>query len=134
MIEKKVDMKQIIVSLLGFIVIWAGLTLTPVQSAITGVVSGKVIDNSGEPIAGVRVSLISIEGRNPNKEVISNKKGVFRFVSISPGDYLLAAEHEGYKHREGSNFRVSANSSINFDVFMDPIQKTDNAELDESDT
>ncbi len=134
MIQREVAMKQIMVWVLGLIIFGVGFTIAPTQSAITGVVSGKVVDNNGEPIAGVRVSLVSVEGRNPNKEVISNKNGVFRFVSINPGDYLIAAEREGYKHRGGSNFRVSANSSISFDVFMDPVQQADCTENESSDT
>ena len=45
MIEKKIDIKWALVSILGLVILWVGYMATPVHSAITGIVTGKTIDN-----------------------------------------------------------------------------------------
>jgi hypothetical protein len=97
----------------------------PVYSAIYGTVTGRVVDSDGDPISGVTVKIVSDEGRNPDREAISNRRGVYRIANVNTGNYEITAEKNGYMHRNKVGFRVSANSRISLDVYMDRILADD---------
>jgi hypothetical protein len=128
MINKKRIIKHLIAGSSTLALLLMGFVIPPVHAAITGIVTGKVIDNKGEAVDGVQITLVSSEGRNPDRIATSNKQGIYRLTSVNPGNYSIVAECEGYKHRNRINFRVSANSRISFDVFMDPVQETGSEE------
>lgn len=55
-------------------------------------VSGRVVDESGEPVAGARVSLA---GQPDGRSAPSGADGAFRFAAIPDGTYRLSAGSEG---------------------------------------
>lgn len=57
-----------------------------------GVISGTVLDESGQVIPGATIAL-----RPFNKGTVTNEKGVFTFKNLAPGDYLLTVTYIGYK-------------------------------------
>jgi len=58
-------------------------------------INGTVRDENGQPMPGVGVALWSAEDKNPQ---FSNARegGVFRFTSLAPGDYFVAAFESGH--------------------------------------
>ena len=52
--------------------------------------AGKVIDQQGQPLAGVVIRAVT-GTRVPNLYATSDDKGIFRFTPLPPGQYVLAA-------------------------------------------
>ncbi|MDB5032945.1 MAG: putative TonB-dependent outer membrane protein [Chlorobi bacterium] len=60
-------------------------------SRTTGEVAGLVIDDSGKPISGVRITL------NDSKRKISAREGIFSLEDLPPGEYELTLAAKGYR-------------------------------------
>ena len=64
------------------------------------VLSGTVIDDRGEPVAGLRVDLLrrALSDGNwtlfANNSTTSDDRGAYRFAKIEPGQYVLAARQD----------------------------------------
>ncbi len=89
------------------------LTLGPVPLLAGATLGGKVLDPTGQPVAGARVALRSADrtrgfmpgGRNADTDAA----GRFRFDGVEPGAYLLEAEAHGYAPARGeTGARVEA--------------------------
>lgn len=63
----------------------------------TGNIFGVVVDNSGDPIPGVTVTLTGIAAP---QTFVTSDSGDFRFPSLSPGRYLVTAELSGFGRTE----------------------------------
>src|SRR6476620_11826402 len=70
---------------------------TPTQQ-VRGVVLDQVL---GTPIEGATVSLPSI-----NKSVVTDSKGVFRFIAVPVGIHQLTVTYVGYKNVSLDNINV----------------------------
>jgi hypothetical protein len=65
---------------------------------IANVVGGKVFDTLGKPLNGVCLQLLPARGEIPKhyyKGDCTEKGGQFRIDELTPGDYVLAVNHEG---------------------------------------
>jgi hypothetical protein len=71
----------------------------------TNAVHGRVTDDQGSPLPGVTMTLAGV-GLTPLVQ-ITDAQGQFRFVTIPPGSYTLAAELEGFSTIEYPNVVVS---------------------------
>ena len=59
------------------------------DQALSGSITGTIVDPSGAVVAGARVKLTG-EDRPLNEEVLSGKDGQFSFAGIAPGPFQLA--------------------------------------------
>jgi tetratricopeptide (TPR) repeat protein len=66
-------------------------------SAQTGTARGKVLDDKGQPLEGVKISIEFQGGINRKNETKTNKKGEYTQVGLNPGNYKITAEKEGYQ-------------------------------------
>jgi len=64
----------------------------------TGVVTGTVVDPDGAALPGATVVLVTEQG---NMTAISNENGEFRFVFITPGEYTVRVDMQGFQPAEG---------------------------------
>jgi hypothetical protein len=75
------------------------------QMALTGVITGRVFDGNGDPVAYARVfAMESVyrEGRrdlNTVQSVLTNDKGEYRLFWLPPGRYHVAARPENAQNR-----------------------------------
>ncbi len=68
-----------------------------VYSATTSVIAGKVVDDTGAYLVGVKVTL-SGPNMPGERSLFTDDKGEFRFVEVPPGsDYQIVAETPGMK-------------------------------------
>src|SRR5688500_6821861 len=70
-----------------------------------GSIEGVVKDASGAVLPGVTVTATSASG--VKLETVSDAEGVFRFPSVAPTTYTVAANLTGFNPREISNVQVS---------------------------
>ncbi|HVQ32166.1 MAG TPA: tetratricopeptide repeat protein [Vicinamibacteria bacterium] len=75
----------------------AVLLLAPAAHAQTGMARGKVVDEKGQAMAGVKVSWEFQGGVTRKGEVTTNKKGEFIQVGLQPGNYRFVADVAGYQ-------------------------------------
>ena len=81
-----------------------GQHLTNINLALTpqGVISGKVLDDDGDPMGQVSVRLLSrswMRGKEvyfPMGQNSTNEQGEFRISNLSPGKYYLSAGKDNY--------------------------------------
>lgn len=77
----------------------------------TGVITGRVVDDSGDPVAMVTVGTIAEEARDSlargllwfDQRTACDAEGRFAIRGLEPGTYAVGAEKEGYRNviREG---------------------------------
>ena len=83
----------------------AALLLAPAAHAQTGMARGKVVDEKGQAMSGVKVAWEFQGGVTRKGEVTTNKKGEFIQVGLQPGNYRFTANIAGYQP-EISDLRV----------------------------
>jgi iron complex outermembrane receptor protein len=79
----------------------------------TGAVFGSIADQTGAPLAGVRVTVRGAVERTTD----SGASGGFVFRDLTPGDYELSAELVGFA-RDQRDVRVSAGESATVSVVL----------------
>src|SRR5262249_62032805 len=65
----------------------------PAAGQSTGMVRGQVVDTTGKPVEGAKVS-IDADANNRHFETKSDKKGEFVQIGLPPGQYKISAEKE----------------------------------------
>ncbi len=90
----------------------------------TGDIYGKVTDEDGNPIPGVKVTLTG--SLTAPMTSITSAEGNYRFLSLSPAkDYTVKAELEGFKAaiKENIIVVVGANVEVNLTMEMGAIEE-----------
>jgi hypothetical protein len=78
-----------------------------------GVLTGVIVDASGQPVPALRVSGSRIDGRSApsfhsDREVMTDDEGRFRLYGLHPGEYRVrAGEQDGSIGKPSSPFRRS---------------------------
>ena len=94
------------------------LLATGVQAQLqTGNLYGEVTDNQGQPLPGVTVTLSGIGA--PQIQV-TNAEGQFRFLGLSPGNYQLVAELEGFSTVEYPNISIRVGRNTTVEITLTP--------------
>src|SRR6266481_5308120 len=91
------------------LVAWAALGQTQ------GDITGEVSDISGAVIPGATV-IVTNQGTNVKRQVITNGVGVYSFPSLLPGMYRVRVEKVGFQSivRSGIELQVQAVARIDF--------------------
>lgn len=91
---------------------------TPVTPSAKASITGKVVDiKTGEPLAGVAVS---IEGTNV--KAYSDLDGTFSINGIDPGNYNLILSLISYKNSLVENLKVKPSAKEFVDIKLDVIR------------
>lgn len=94
------------------------LSVSLIAQERTGNIFGKVIDQEGNPLPGVTVTLTSPFGA-PMTSVTSSE-GVFRFLSLPPSrEYAIKLELTGFKTRVESGIVVAVGVNTNLNLVME---------------
>ncbi len=59
---------------------------------VTGAISGFALDEQGDGIANVSISLFTVENRNLLARRFTNDSGFYQFVSLEPAEYTIEQE------------------------------------------
>jgi len=93
--------------LLLFVAHQSSLNSVSAQSA-TATLSGTVTDERGAVIPGVNIAVISIT-QGFERTTTTNGEGVFVVPLLSPGNYTVKAEHEGFNPAEQRDVVLNVN-------------------------
>ena len=102
--------------------LFAAVVVTGSLAAQTDVIRGRVTNNEGLPLAGVRVTATSIPG-NVTKEVRTSDKGLYQIAfSGGPGDYIMGFAMIGYVFRQFEVKRLADEEVLIADARLSVIQ------------
>jgi hypothetical protein len=85
------------------------------QQTTTGTISGRILDAQGLAIPGVTVTVTGAQGA---RTATTDAEGRFNVPFLTPGDYTVRAELEGFKAVEQQNVAVSLGQRITLDLAM----------------
>src|ERR1022692_3959559 len=66
------------------------------SQAVTGSISGSVVDKSGATIASARLTLVNI-ANGGQRTTQTNEAGQFVISSVDPGEYSITVQATGFK-------------------------------------
>src|SRR5262249_48638325 len=87
------------------------LASSPAAAQNTGVVTGTVVDASGQIVPGATVTLTD-EGKGDPRTATSDERGEFAFRAITPGSYTVKVELTGFRTFERKNNIVNASGQL----------------------
>ncbi len=90
-------------------------------------ISGMVVDPSGAVVPGTVLTLSQADVGQPNT-VTSGADGSYQFSGITPGDYVLQADAQGFGHF-AEQVTVSATAPLNFDVRLEVTSDSTTVEV-----
>lgn len=107
--------KRIVITMLMLSVLV--LVFTPIVSAQTAQVTGRVTDASGAVIPGTRITVTNV-ATGAERNVEANEIGYYTVPLLPPGQYRIHVEQDGFKTvtRSGIVLEVDQRAEINFNL------------------
>jgi hypothetical protein len=101
--------RRLIIGVLLIITIALGARSAAAQD--TGIVTGTVVDASGQVLPGATVTLTN-EATQTSRTLTTNERGDFTFRAVQPGTYTVAVELAGFRKFEQRNNVLNASSQL----------------------
>src|SRR4030095_519104 len=92
--------------------------------SLTGTLIGLVHDPQNKPITGADVQLSRVDASQPVSHTITDTKGRFKFVGLSPGVYLLELNLPGRQGQHLSHLTIEAARTVDVKIVLPPAQPT----------
>ena len=96
-----------------FVVLLPGMASA--QASVTGILTGTVVEEQGQPLPGVEVTISSPALMSPRLVPRHTEKGAFRFTFLPPGIYTLSATLSGFGTYKTENISVLLNMTTEFE-------------------
>ncbi len=87
----------------------------------TGNIQGKVTDQNGNPLAGVRVAVTS---PSQSQTTTTNRAGFYSILNLSPDTYSVTASKDGFDTATVYGITVTADQTSQVNIVMRPAIKT----------
>lgn len=90
-----------------------------------GSIEGQVTDSSGTPLPGVTVTIQGPSLIGGPKTTITNRNGVYRFPSLTVGEYQVKAEISGFNSvvKKGINLHANMTLTVDFELSQAAIEE-----------
>ncbi|HYN43564.1 MAG TPA: carboxypeptidase regulatory-like domain-containing protein [Thermoanaerobaculia bacterium] len=88
------------------------------QGSLTGSLQGSVKDDQGGPLPGVAVTATSSALVKGKTTTVTDSRGGYRFPSLPPGGYVVAAELQGFRKVQQPEIRVGLGQALVVDIKM----------------
>jgi hypothetical protein len=82
---------------------------------LTSTVTGKVVDEQGGVLPGVTVTLT---GRTGTQVQVTDARGEYRFIGLSPGSYDIKANLQGFREKGQQAIDVGLNKTVTLDLAL----------------
>jgi hypothetical protein len=112
----------LLVSLFFISVLWVPFSMGQISG--TAALSGIVTNGSGEPIEGVRVTLVNRES-GQSREALTSAGGDYGFMLLSPGSYQMSFSAAGFKTTEVVSIAINAGETPNASPKLEPGMQSD---------
>ena len=93
-------------------------------AAYSGQITGVVKDPDQAVVSGSQVTLTNQQTK-AKITAVSDGQGVYKFLSLEPGGYVVAADVKGFKTSTSPELKVAAGQSVNFDFALTLAGATD---------
>jgi hypothetical protein len=111
----------------SFVLVLAGIALISLAErparaqgrGDSGSIVGYVVDQTGNPIAGVKVTATSSTQIGGKKTAYTNGEGFFRFPILDPGTFQVRTEAPKLKTQVQENVKVGINAPAELNVVME---------------
>lgn len=115
-------MKKLLLMSIMFLFVFS--TAFP-QTGQVGSIQGEVVDEEGEPLPGVTVTISSPALIAPQITRVTNVNGDFRFPSLPPGKYEVVFELSGFATviRRGIDVSAATTSSLQITMTLATIEE-----------
>ncbi len=102
--------------------VW-GVLPAAAQRGETGGISGRVTSETGEPVSGARVEVLSLTGQTL-AGTLTDRAGNYRVENLPPGSYTVRIGSLGFAARDFQNVQVStaAVTTVNVDLVAQAVQ------------
>jgi Carboxypeptidase regulatory-like domain len=116
----KSSVRLLVVLAIGFCFCVAAMLLGSPLSAQTtfGSISGTVTDASGSAVASAQLTLTS-SATSAKQTFTTTEDGLYSFVNLNPGEYMLEVEKSGFKHVKREAIVVQVQQAVRIDVAME---------------
>ena len=88
------------------------LSIFSAHAQTTGRVTGIINDENGKPVLSATVSLLKAKDSALVKVAISDKSGLYEFMNIPEGSYLITATSVGFAKAASKTFNVVPGTTI----------------------
>ena len=95
-------------------------------AALDGIVQGASNQGSQVPVAGAILSLRDLVSRTVTGIPVTGE-GVFRFFPLSPGDYSLTIQAQGYADFVLAKITLHANEVLTLEISLSPVPRNESA-------
>ncbi|MPZ16829.1 MAG: tetratricopeptide repeat protein [Luteitalea sp.] len=113
MIRSSVGQQLLRVALALTLAIWAA----PGAAQTTGMIQGKVVDDSGKPVQDAQVVIEFKDMAGRKLQTKTNNKGEYIQVGLQPGAYVVTASKEGVGSRtEEVTVRVAQTAQVDLEL------------------
>src|SRR5689334_4975675 len=85
----------------------------------SGSIVGYVVDQTGNPIRGVKVTATSSTQIGGKKTAYTNDEGYFRFPVLDPGNFQVRTEAPKLKTQVQENVKVGINAPAELNIVME---------------
>jgi hypothetical protein len=96
------------------ILLWLPLRLLAQQAVTSASVAGTVVDPSGAPVRGAKVTMRNLE-RNQTQSASTDARGRFRFPLLAIGDYRLTVSAGGFAPSQ-QRVRLAIGSALDIPI------------------
>lgn len=94
------------------------LTQIAIQAQTSGSLTGTVSDPNGAPVAGATVTIRSaVSGEE--RSGTTNDRGVFTFLLLTPGTYVVSVEGAGFKRTVANDVVINVSKETNLNVGLE---------------
>jgi hypothetical protein len=111
-------------------VLWIGSYGVSAQTITTGDITGTVQDSSGAIVPGATV-LLKAEGTGETRTVTSNNAGLYRFTTLSSGQYKISSSTRGLRS-DISSVVISIGQVTTLNVTLTPEEAKETVIVEDS--
>jgi len=106
-----------------------GVTATALVAQIgTSTITGRVTDASGATVPNVTVRVVQ-KSTNFTSSTTTNTEGIYRVLSLQPGEYRVSFEAAGFKRAVNDDVILQTGATLAVDIAMQVGQLTESVEV-----
>src|SRR3954464_8366323 len=87
------------------------LAVAPAAAQNTGIISGTIVDNTGQVVPGATLTLVN-EATSDSRTLVSGSRGEFAFRAVEPGSYTVRVELTGFRTMQLKSNVLNASGTL----------------------